>query len=60
MNGLVATGKRVEVRPGCVIIVPSKTINNTEPIKWSEVIGMLSSTASTTAVVLSAINLSSK
>ena len=60
MNGLVATGKRVEVRPGCIIIVPSKSINNTEPIKWSEVIGMLSSTASTTAVVLSAINLSSK
>ena len=60
MNGMVATGKRAEVRPGCIIIVPAKTVSNAEPIKWNEVIGMLSSTASTAAVVLSAISLSSK
>jgi protein involved in polysaccharide export with SLBB domain len=60
MNGMVATGKRAEVRPGCIIIVPAKTVSNAEPIKWNEVIGMLSSSASTAAVVLSAISLSSK
>ena len=60
MNGMVATGKRAEVRPGCIIIVPAKTVSNAEPIKWNEVIGMLSSSASTAAVVLSAISLSNK
>lgn len=55
MNGMVESGKRAEIRPGCVVIIPSKSPS--EPIKWSEVVGMLSSTATTAAVVLSAINL---
>lgn len=55
MNGMVESGKRAEIRPGCVVIIPSKSPS--EPVKWSEVVGMLSSTASTAAVVLSAINL---
>lgn len=58
MNGMVASGKRAEVRPGCIIIVPSKSV--TEPVKWSEVISMLSSTASTAAVVLSAVSIATK
>lgn len=58
MNGMVASGKRAEVRPGCVIIVPSKSAS--EPVKWSEVISLVSSTASTAAVVLSAISIANK
>ena len=58
MNGMVASGKRAEVRPGCIIIVPSKS--QTEPIKWREVISLISSTASTTAVVMSAISIAQK
>ena len=55
MNGMVDSGKNAEIRPGCVVIIPSKSPS--EPVKWSDVVGMLSSTASTAAVVLSAINL---
>ncbi len=55
MNGMVDAGKSAKVRPGCIVIVPSKSPS--EPVKWSDVVGMLSSTASTAAVILSAINL---
>ena len=58
MNGMVESGKRAEVRPGCIIIVPSKSA--VEPVKWSEVVGMLSSTASTAAVVMSAISVAKR
>lgn len=58
MNGMVESGKRAEVRPGCIIIVPSKSA--VEPVKWSEIIGMLSSTASTAAVVMSAISVAKR
>lgn len=58
MNGMVASGKSAEVRPGCIVIIPSKAYR--EPVKWNEVISMLSSTASVSAVVLSAINLATK
>ena len=58
MNGMVESGKRAEVRPGCIILVPSKSA--VEPVKWSEVIGMLSSTASTAAVVMSAISVAKR
>ncbi len=55
MNGMVDSGKSAKIRPGCIVIIPSKA--KTEPVRWSDVIGLLSSTASTTAVVISAINL---
>ncbi len=55
MNGMVASGTSAEIRPGCIIIVPSKAYS--EPIKWSEVVGLVSSTASTAAVVISVLNL---
>ena len=55
MNGMVASKKSAEIRPGCIIIIPSKTQG--DPVKWNEVVSMLSSTASMSAVVLSAINL---
>ena len=54
MNGMVASGTSAEIRPGCIIIVPSKAYS--EPIKWSEVVGLVSSTASTAAVVRSVLN----
>lgn len=55
MNGMVASGKSAEIRPGCIVIVPSKT--EREPISWSEVVGLISSTASTAAVIISVLNL---
>lgn len=58
MNGMVASGMSAEIRPGCIVIIPSKAYR--EPVKWNEVISMLSSTASVSAVVLSAINLATK
>ena len=58
MNGMVDSGKSAKIRPGCIVIIPSKA--STEPVKWNEVVSMLSSTASMSAVVLSAINLATK
>lgn len=55
MNGMVASGKSAEIRPGCIVIVPSK--NQREPITWAEAVGLLSSTASTAAVIISVLNL---
>ena len=55
MNGMVASGKSAEIRPGSIIIVPSK--NQREPITWAEAVGLLSSTASTAAVIISVLNL---
>ena len=55
MNGMVASGKSAEIRPGSIIIVPSK--NQREPISWAEAVGLLSSTASTAAVIISVLNL---
>lgn len=58
MNGMVSTGKRAEVRPGCIIIVPSKSIS--EPVKWSDIVAVLNPLTTTSAVVLSAISVASK
>ncbi len=58
MNGMVDSGMSADIRPGCIVIIPSKAYR--EPVKWNEVISMLSSTASVSAVVLSAINLATK
>ena len=55
MNGMVESGMSAKVRPGSIIIIPSKV--QTEPIKWSEVVGLVSSTASMSAVVISAISM---
>lgn len=55
MNGMVESGTTTRIRPGCIIIVPSKL--PVPPMRWSDIIGLLSSSASTAAVVLSAINL---
>lgn len=55
MNGMVASCKSAEIRPGCIVIVPSK--NQREPITWAEAVGLLSSTASTAAVIISVLNL---
>ena len=58
MNGMVESGMSAKIRPGCIVIIPSKS--NTTPVRWSDIVGVLSSTASMTAVVISAINLASK
>ena len=54
----VESGRSATVRPGCIVIIPSKAPS--EPVKWSEIVGMLSSTASMSAIVISAINMASK
>ena len=58
MNGMVESGKNAKVRPGCMIVVPAK--NMPEPVKWSDVIGVLNPLTSTSAVVLSAISVATK
>ncbi len=55
MNGMVDSGNSAKIRPGCIIIVPAKLPS--EPVKWSEVVGLVSSAASTAAVVISVLNL---
>ena len=55
MNGMVSSGRSADIRPGSIIIVPSK--NQREPISWAEAVGLLSSTASTAAVIISVLNL---
>lgn len=55
MNGMVESGRKMRIRPGCIVIVPSKL--PVPPMRWSDVMGLLSSSASTAAVVMSAINL---
>lgn len=55
MNGMVEAGLRAEVRPGSIIVVPTKT--NRGEFRWSDVVQGISSTASMAAVVLSAISL---
>lgn len=58
MNGMVDSGMSAKVRPGSIIIIPSKMAK--EPINWAQLVQMLSSTASMGAVVISAINLATK
>lgn len=55
MNGMVASGRRAAIRPGCIIIVPSKSPS--ESIQWGDMMNLLSTTASTAAIVVSLINL---
>lgn len=56
MNGMVESGMSATVQPGSIIIVPAKNLR--EPVKWTDIAGVISSTASTTAMVISVINLS--
>ncbi len=58
MNGMVDSGMSAKVRPGSIIIIPSKMAK--EPVNWAQLVQMLSSTASMGAVVISAINLATK
>lgn len=58
MNGMVDSGLSAKVCPGSIVIIPSKMAK--EPVSWSQVVSMLSSAASTGAVILSAINLATK
>lgn len=56
MNGMVESGVRAQVRPGSIIVVPSKVKRG--EFRWSDVIQGVASTASMAAVVVSAISLS--
>lgn len=58
MNGMVDSGMSAKVRPGSIIIIPSKI--NQDPVNMAQVIQMISSTASMSAMVISAINLATK
>ncbi len=58
MNGMVDSGMLAKVRPGSIVIIPSKMAK--EPVNWAQMVQMLSSTASMGAVVISAINLATK
>ena len=55
MNGMVDSGLSAKIQPGSIVIIPSKMAK--DPVNWSQVVQMLSSTASMGAVVISAINL---
>ena len=55
MNGMVASGPSAEIRPGCIVVIP--TASYKEPVKWSDIVGVLSPVASMSAVVLSAISI---
>lgn len=57
MNGMVESGLSAKVRPGSIIIVPSKPYRNSD-VNWGDVARMISSSASTAAVVLTAIRIS--
>ena len=58
MNGMVEAGPSAKIRPGCVIIVPSKP--PVQPLRWTDIAGLITSSASTAAVVMSAINIANK
>ncbi len=54
MNGMVASGLSADIEPGCIVVVPSKSYS--QPLRWNEILGLLSTTASTAAIVVSLIN----
>ncbi len=58
MNGMVDSGLSAEIRPGCIIIIPTKS--HRDPVNWSDIVSVLSSTASMSAVVVSAISLANR
>ncbi len=58
MNGMVEGGLSTKIRPGSVIIVPSKS--PATPLRWADIAGVISTSASTAAVVMSAINIANK
>ncbi len=55
MNGMVESGPHAKVRPGSIIIVPSRMNRGT--FRWGDVVQSVSSAASMAAVVASAISL---
>ncbi len=54
MNGMVSSGLSSKIRPGCIVVVPSKL--PVSPLRWNDILGLASSSASTAALVMSAIN----
>lgn len=57
MNGMVESGLSAKVLPGSIIIVPSKPSGNNN-FDWGDVAQVLSSSASTAAVIIAALNMS--
>ena len=57
MNGMVESGLSAKVKPGSIIIVPSKPDRNNN-FDIGDAAQVLSSTASTAAVIIAALNLS--
>ena len=56
MNGTVESGLRAEVLPGSIIIVPSKPYKD-RSFDWGDIAQTISSTASTAAVIIAALNM---
>jgi hypothetical protein len=57
MNGMVESGLSAKVKPGSIVIVPSKPHRDNK-IDTGDVAQMVSSTASTAAVIIAALNMS--
>jgi protein involved in polysaccharide export with SLBB domain len=57
MNGMVESGLSAKVKPGSIVIVPSK-LHRDVNLDLGDVAQVVTSTASTAAVIISAINLS--
>ena len=57
MNGMVESGLSAKVKPGSIVIVPSKPHRDVN-LDLGDVAQMVSSTASTAAVIIAALNMS--
>lgn len=55
MNGMVDSGRSAKVRPGSIVIIPTKELR--EPFNLGDLVQSISATASMAAVVISAIHL---
>ena len=55
MNGIVESGMRAEVRPGSIIIVPTKPYHESK-FDWGDAASVFTGTGSMTALMITAIN----
>ena len=58
MNGNVESGKSAKVEPGSIVIIPARRLK--EPVNWTEIASVISSSMTSVAMTISVINLSSK
>ena len=58
MNGNVESGKSAKVEPGSIVIIPARRLK--EPVNWTEIAEVISSSLTSVAMTISVINLSGK